>query len=296
MKILRFVMDLLWLFLSRPLVIVILVVLMFGYFRYDVTTWFWPRDAKRNLAPSSRLVEDAAGEVARSIVLACPQPENSYSQLLVLPVRNDRENAVENMIRREFQQQTGPKGSGWYKLVEKDVVTQTLDGMQLLAFDKDGQKELTKDDAIRLGKAAGAELVLMSQVDRFVPGSDGHEIRGTSQLINVATGNVLAIPFDNFSNNGMMKRGVTLGQFVVLVIFTLIWPILMIPVLRGVVAKENNRDNLVTMLIMAAIPLGIVLLWAGTLPTTVFALIGCCVFFALASGWTGFVMDKLAEK
>jgi len=293
MIILRFVTNLLWFLLRQQTIIVILVVLMFGYFRYDVTTWFWPRDAKRNLAPSSRLVEDAAGEVARSIVLACPQPENTYSQLLVLPVRNDRENAVENMIRKEFQQQAN---SGWYKLVEKDVVTQTLDQLQLLAFGKDGQKELTKDDAIKLGKAAGAELVLMSQVDRFVPGSGGHEISGTSQLINVATGNALAIPFDNFTHRGMMKHGVNLGQFVVLVIFTLIWPILMAPVLRGVIARENNRDNLITMLIMAAIPLGIIMLWAGTLPTTAFALVGCCIFFALAAGWTGFVMNKLAEK
>ncbi|MCL2623346.1 MAG: hypothetical protein FWD31_06740 [Planctomycetaceae bacterium] len=293
MKIFCFIADLLWFLLSRRLMIVVLVVLMFAFFRYDITGWFWPRDTKRNPAPSSRLVDDAAGEAARSIVLQCPQPENTYSQLLVLPVRNDREYAIENMIRREFQQQAD---SGWYKLVEKDVVTQTLDQLQLLTFGKDGQKELTEDDAIRLGKAAGAELVLLSQVDRFVPAGGGHEIRGTSQLINVSTGETLVIPFDNFAENGMTKHSGTLGQFVVLVIFTLVWPILMIPVLRGVVARENNRDNLVTMVIMAAIPLGIVLLWVGTLPTTAFALMGCCIFFALAAGWTGFVMDKLAEK
>ena len=293
MRIFHFVMDLLWFLLSRRLVIVVLVVMMFVFFRYDVTSLFWPRDAKRNLAPSSRLVDDAAGEVARSIVLQCPQPENTYSQLLVLPVRNDRENAIENMIRREFQQQAD---SGWYKLVEKDVVTQTLDQLQLLAFGKDGQKELTKDDAIRLGKAAGAELVLMSQVDRFVPGSGGHEIRGTSQLINVTTGNALAIPFDNFSDRGLLTGVTGWRPFAVLVIFGLIWPILMIPVLRQVVARENNRDNLTAMMIMAAVPLVVTLLLFGTLPTTAFALMGCCVFFALAAGWTGFVMNKLAEK
>ena len=284
-------MNLFWMALTARVVIVILAALMPLLYWYGAGNVLPVGNVTR--PPSSRLVDDAAGEVARSIVLQCPRPENTYSQLLVLPVRNDRENAIENMIRREFQQQAD---SGWYKLVEKDVVTQTLDQLQLLAFGKDGQKELTKDDAIRLGKAAGAELVLLSQVDRFVPGSGGHEIRGTSQLVNVATGDALVIPFDNFSNLGMIKHGRTLGQFVVLVIFGLIWPILMIPVLRGVVARENNRDNLITMIIMAAIPLVMIMLWVGTLPTTAFALIGYCIVFALATGWVGFVMNKLAEK
>ena len=116
-----------------------------------------------------------------------------------------------------------------------------------------------------------------------MPGSGGHDIRGTSQLINVVTGDALAIPFDNFSNRGMIKHGRTLGQFVVLVIFDLIWPILMIPVLRRVVARENNRDNLITMIIMAAIPLGIIMLWVGTLPNSTFDWMCYCIFFALAT-------------
>ena len=85
-------------------------------------------------------------------------------------------------------------------------------------------------------------------------------------------------------------------QFVVPVIFGLIWPILMIPVLRQVVARENNRDNFTAMIVMVAVPLIVALLSIGTLPTGAFALMGCCLFFALAAGWVGFVMDKLAEK
>ena len=293
MKILHFFLDLLWLVMTRRLILIVFVILLFVAFRFDVTSFFWPREGKKNLAPSSRMVEESAGEVARSIVLQCPQPEKTFSRLLILPVRGDRENAIETMIRKEFQQQAG---SGWFTLVEKDIVTQKLDQLQLLAFGRDGQKELTKDDAIRIGKAADAELVLLSQVDRFVPGSHGHEIRGTAQLINVQTGNASPLPFDNTAGRSMMKYGMGWSQFAGLVLFTLLWPILMVPVLRNIVARENNRDNFAAMIVMAAIPLVIALLLVGALPTSAFALICCCVFFALAAGWTAFVMDKIAEK
>ena len=292
MRILRFAFDLLWIAMSRRLVIVVLVVLAFVMFRYDLTSFFFPGNGKKNLAPSSRLVEDAAGEVARSIVLQCPQPENTYSQLLVLPVRNDRENAVENMIRQEFQKQD----SGWYKLVEKDVMTRTLDQLHDLAFGRDTQKEITPDDAIRIAKAAGAELVLLSQVDRFVPGKSGHEISGTSQLINVATGEVLAIPFDNSHRDDMMISVGGWRQYAVLLIFTMIWPILMIPVLRQVVAREDNRDNFAAMMLMAAVPLVIGGLMVGLQSLNAMTLITFALFFALTAGWTGFVMNKIAGK
>ena len=294
MRIIRFALDLIWIAMSRRLVIVVLIALAFVIFRYDLTTpFFFPGGVKKNLAPSSRLVDDAAGEVARSIVLQCPQPENTYSQLLVLPVRNDRENAVENMIRQEFQKQN----TGWYTLVEKDVMTRAFDQLHDLAFGKDSQKEITQDDAIRIAKAAGAELVLLSQIDRFVPGKGGHEISGASQLINVATGDTLAsFPFDNSDRHGMMISVGRWRQYGVLVIFTLLWPILMIPVLRQVVARENNRDNLMTILIMAAVPLVVTLLLMGTQSINAYLVIGYCVFFALAAGWVGFVMDKITEK
>ena len=285
------VLNLLWMVLTARVVIIILAVLIPLLYWYGAGEAFPIGNMQK--PPSSRQVEDAAGEVARSIVLQCPQPEKTYSQLLVLPVRNDRENAVENMVRREFQQQAD---SGWYKLVEKNTMTQAFDQLQLAVFGKDGQKELTKDDAIRLGKAAGAELVLLSQVDRFVPSNGGHEIRGTSQLINIATGETRQISFDNFSNHDIMKHSGLLWQFAVLMIFTLVWPIFMIPVLRGVVARENNRDNLAAMIVMAAIPLGIIMLWVGKLPNSAFDWMCYCIFFALAVGWVGFVMNKLAEK
>ena len=294
MRIFRFALGLLWITLTQRLVIIILLALAFLIFQFDLAKFFSPRDKQKNLAPSSRLVDDAAGEVARSIVLQCPKPENSYSQLLVLPVRNDRENAIENMIRKEFQEQQAD--SGWYKLVEKDTLTWALDQLQLRVIGKDAQKELSKDDAIRIGKAAGAELVLLSQVDRFVPGNGGHEISGMSQLINVATGEIFAFPFDNSDRRGMMLSVSGWRQYAVLVIFTLIWPILMIPVLRQVVARENNRDNFAGIMLMALVPLVIAVSMFGVQLLNAMTLIACSLFFALAAGWVGFVMNQLAEK
>ena len=289
MKILLFAAKMFLIVLARPLVITVLVILLFVVCRYG-NMFSSHRKETRNLAPSSRMVEDAAGQVAQGIVLQCPKPEKSYSRLLVLPVRDDRENAIENKIREEFQRQAD---TGWYTLVEKDVVTRTLDKLQLMTHGRDGQKALSNEDAIAIGKAADAELVLLSQVESFTPRDGYHEIRGTSQLIDVKTGHATMFPFGNSIEPNVPVRSWL--PFALLAIFTLVWPIVMIPVLRQVVTRENNRDNLTAMIIMAFVPLIVAILLIGLPSLNALTLIVCCLFFASVAGWVGFIMNKLAE-
>ena len=290
MRILLFAVKMFLLVLARPLVITVLVVLLFVVCRYG-NMFSSHRKETRDLAPSSRMVEDAAGQVAQGIVLQCPKPEKSYSRLLVLPVRDDRENAIENKIREEFQHQAD---TGWYTLVEKDVVTRTLDKLQLMTHGRDGQKALSNEDAIAIGKAADAELVLLSQVESFTPRNGYHEIRGTSQLIDVKTGLATVFPFGNSVEPNVPVRSWL--PFVLLVFFTLIWPIAMIPVLRQVVTRENNRDNLTAMIIMALVPQVVAILLIGLPSLNALTVIVCCLFFASVAGWVGFIMNKLAEQ
>jgi len=289
MRILLFITKMFLLVLARPLIITVLVVLLFVVCRYG-NMFSWHRKETRNLAPSSRMVEDAAGQVAQGIVLQCPKPEKSYSRLLILPVRDDRENAIENKIREEFQRQAD---TGWYTLVEKDVVTRTLDKLQLIAHGRDGQKVLSNEDAIAIGKAADAELVLLSQVESFTPRNGYHEIRGSSQLIDVRNGLVAEFPFDSSLEQSVPVR--SWMPFALLVIFTLIWPIVMIPVLRQVVTRENNRDNLTAMIIMSFVPLIVAILLIGLPSLNALTVIVCCLFFASVAGWVGFIMNKLTE-
>ena len=288
MRILLFAVKIFLLVLARPLVITVLVILLFVACRYG-NMFPWHRKETRNLAPSSRMVEDAAGQVAQGIVLQCPKPKKSYSRLLVLPVRDDRENAIENKIREEFQRQAD---TGWYTMVEKDVVTRTLDKLQLMAHGRDGQRALSNEDAIAIGKAADAELVLLSQVESFMPRDGYHEIRGTSQLIDVKTGLATVFPFGNSVEPNVHVRSWL--PFALLVIFTLIWPIAMIPVLRQVVTRENNRDNLTAMILMAFVPLIVAILLIGLPSLNALTVIVCCLFFASVAGWVGFIMNKLA--
>ena len=290
MKVLIFAARMVLLALARPLVITVLVVLLFVVCRYG-NTFSWNRKELSNRAPSSRMVEDAASQVAQMIVSQCPKPEKSYSRLLVLPVRDDREHTIENKIREEFQRQTD---IGWYTLVEKDVVTRTLDKLQLLARGREWQKTLSNKDAIDIGKAADAELVLLSQVESFTPRDGYHEIRGTSQLIDVKTGIATEFSFDNSVTQTVSLN--SLLPFVSLLIFTLIWPIAMIPVLRKVVSRENNLDNLTTMIIMAFVPLVVAVILIGIPSLNALTVIVCCLFFASVAGWVGYIMNKLAEK
>ena len=290
MKVLLFAAKMFLLVLARPLVITVLVVLLFVVCRYG-NMFSWHRKEIRNLTSSSRMVEDAASQVAQAIVLQCPKPEKSYSRLLVLPVRDDREHAIENKIREEFQRQAD---TGWHTLVEKDVVTRTIDKLQLMAHGRDGQKALSNEDAIAIGKAADAELVLLAQVESFTPRDGYHEIHGTSQLIDVKTGLATVFPFAN-----SVEQRVPMGSwlpFASLLIFTLIWPIAMIPVLRQVVARENNRDNLAAMIVMAFVPLIVAILLIDIPSLNALTVIVCCLFFASVAGWVGFIMNKLAEK
>ena len=291
MRIIAFFAKLVLLTFAKPLVIATLVVLLFVLSYYGGNIFPLHRKETKDIAPSSRMVDDAAGQVAQSIVSQCPKPEKSYSRLLVLPVRDDRENAIENKIREEFQRQAD---SGWYTLVEKGAITRAFDTLQIMVHGRDGQKTLSNKDAIAIGKAVDAELVLLSQVESFTPRDGYHEIRGTSQLIDVKTGLATVFPFDNSVEPSVPVESWL--PFASLVIFTLIWPIVMIPVLRQVVTRENNRDNLTAMIVMALVPLAIAILLIGLPSLNVLTVIICCLFFALVAGWVGFIMNKLAEK
>jgi hypothetical protein len=86
------------------------------------------------------------------------------------------------------------------------------------------------------------------------------------------------------------------ATFLCVLISTLLLPILMIPILRKVTSYENNRDNLVVMLILAAISVGVAIFLTGIFPISVFAIIGYLFLFILSAGWVGTVMNKLAEN
>ena len=237
--------------------------------------------------PPSDSVVIATMHLAEQVVAVCPQPENSLTKLLITPIAGDRDATVEKALYSAFQK-SAPKG--WYEIFERSVVIKTLEKIHSTF----GGPEYP----IELAKFFGAELILTGQIDTFVPEGSSHRIRGTFRLFDTNGKEVTNIIFDNcqpkprrfgeYSGYGLYFLGVLL--------FTLLYPIALMPVLKQIVRLESNSGNLTAMVGFGMIPVGIAMLLTESIPTSAFSIIAYLFFFTLSAGWVGFVMNKLAEK
>ena len=289
MKTFRFATNLLWLVLTKPIAVLVLIAALLGIY------WYAPGVTQNPppLLPAG--VEAAATEIAKSIIERCGKPERSLSRILILPIPGDREGVLEKMIHEEFKREYA---AGWYFPIEKAKITQAMDALKFTLYGNEGLKVFSKEDAVKIAQLAEADLVLFSQIDRFSPVEGSHEIRGAARLIDIKKDETLVLPFDNSVDISvkLLPRPGGGTQLTALLIFTLIWPILMIPILRLVVARESNQANFFGILLMGLVPLTVALLLVGREALDGLILIGCFIFFALTTGWVAFVMNKLAEK
>lgn len=301
MKLLGFLLKIFWTLITRPVVILVMAVLLFLIFRYGGSIQEQvpgPIYFASKILPQSRAVDQAAGEVAASIVEACPPAEKSYTRLLIIPLRDDREQAIENQIREKFQKRVE---QGEFTLVEKSTLTQLGEQIQEILPGGGSESEpITKEDAIKIGKTANAEVVLFGQVDTFVPEETSHKIEGKFQFVNVVTGDTLATSrFSNMINSEKTTEttgGISMTKLVVLLLFLLFWPFALVPLMRRVIRRESNRDNLLAILLMTAIPFGMAIAFIGNMTANIFFTIGFLLFFVIAAGWIGFVMNKVAQQ
>lgn len=300
----RFLFKMFWTLVTQPIVILVLAVLLFLMFRFGGSISEQSVESTRyaqKLLPRSQAVDQATGDIADSIVRACPQPEKSYTRLLIVPLRDDRERALENQIREKFQRRIE---QGEFTLVEKSTVTHIGEQIREILPGGAESRSMTKEEAIRIGKASDAEIVLFGEIDTFAPAEKTHKIEGRYQFVNVVTGDTLvASRFSNVSGSetapeyaSATTNGIPILKLVILLLFALIWPFALVPMMRRILRRESNRDNLLAILCMTLIPFGIAVVFLGNMTANLFIMIGFLLFFVVAAGWIGFVMNKVAEQ
>jgi len=208
---------------------------------------------------------------------------------VILPVEGDRERAVENALYKVLERNAA---NGWYRVVERSVIVQALEKAHY-AF---GSREYP--DA--LVKLTGAEFVLSGKLTEFAPKGNSHVISGSFSLVDLTQqSEVFSQRFTTASQSqstALRSTGRTILRWVSVFIFTLIYPIVMIPVIQRIVSKDNSGTNLAGMLGLALIPVCVAVLLTGILPAGAFSVIGYLLLFALSAGWVGFVMDKVAAR
>ena len=243
--------------------------------------------------------EKSSQYVAKQIVDACPQPERSYSRLLILPVANDRNDVLGNQIRKSVQHKID---MGWYASVEKTIQTNVLEAIQGLSMTNNEKSSIIpKKNAIRLGQLSKAEFVLCGTVDTFTPNERSHDIRCRFYLIEVKNGDVV---FEStFSNqpenvgivteanrNRLISRGCLVG------LVMLACPLVFVPGFRPLTRTGSRFLCFVGVLAISVMPMYLAI-QILTIPLPIFVQITCYVtVFVLTAFWTAFLMDRAAEN
>ena len=243
--------------------------------------------------------EKSSQYVAKQIVDACPQPERSYSRLLILPVVNDRNNVLGNQIRKSVQHKID---MGWYVPVEKTIQTNVLETIQGLSTTNDEESSIIpKKNAIRLGQLSKAEFVLCGTVDTFAPSEKSHDIYCRFYLIKVKNGDVVfESTFSNQPENvGMVteanrNRLISRGCLVGLVMFAC--PLVLAPGFRPLTRIGSRFLCFAGVLAISVIPMYLAI-QILEIPLPIFMQITCYVtVFVLTAFWTAFLMDRAAEN
>jgi hypothetical protein len=280
--------GLLWSFLIRTPVISALVLILAASLYFTGTFSFKQSPLPQVSTPVPASVDQAASALAEQVAAACPQPEKTLTKIVIIPIEGDREQTVEKNLYKVLERNTV---NGWYQPVERSVIIQALEKVHYTFGSQDYPAALIN--------MTGAEFVLSGKLTEFAPKGNSHVIAGSFSLVDLTKQKeVFSLRFTTVPQQKSTVRsaGGTVLRWISVFIFTLVYPILMIPVIQRILAKDNSGTNLAGMLGLALIPVGVAVLLTGILPTGAFSVIGYLLLFALSAAWVGFVMDKVAAR
>ena len=232
---------------SRVIGIVAVVTLVSGgwtWFNYFSTT-------KPAAFPTS--LTRATQTVCDQVPPCLPRPQRALCPLLVLPLADDRELMVTQTLRDCLAKQS------WYRPCEKGPSDRFLEGL----FNNIGMpKEPVADPAtaVKLAKAAEAEVVVFGRVDRFEVLDDGVAVAVHVQALGVDGKPLFDKTFTNQEPPATALHisfhisGPRLAIFAGLAAFTLLWPLVLVPLMRRVLGAESNVANLLAIVLISAVP------------------------------------------
>lgn len=242
-----------------PLVVVAVIAGVWTWYRYGPS--FTPSSVPAALAEG---VEAACAQVAEAL----PSPTRSPRPILVVPLAGDREiDDGELLVTAALREAIDAEGR--YRCVKRSKGQGLTDA--LLGSDEKPQRQIADPaEAGKAAEAAGAEVFLLGRVDRLEVLEDTARVAFDVQLFEVGVEEPLFQ--DSFSNRVTAESppetaqtpssgapdarapGPSLLVYVAVSAFALIWPALMIPLMRRALKQDSNLANLLAILAVTAVP------------------------------------------
>lgn len=222
-----------------------------------------------------------------------PAPEIAPRPLLVFPFSDDREALLTTALKKVIDD------AGQYRTVDRSTMDRLLTRLGL----QDGTVMDTAQ-AIELGRAAEAEVVIVGRVKEMSIGEDRSRVDFTAQAYQVADGSSL-FSTERFTNippepeiTDPATTGSSLDPWFVLgmVCFGLCWPILQVPVIQQVVARESNGLTGLTLVGLVAVPVALGWYVGMGEAASVLRIMLLVVYSVVAAFWCAFVMNQVAAE
>ncbi len=263
------------------------------------TTYFGgPAAPTRPAVPSN--IPEAVARVCQQVPGDLPKPPKLLRPTLVLPLVGDRELPEgDRLVTRELRQAIAADGA--YSVVEQGPVEQFVARL-FKAIGQPAEPVTDATTAIRLGKQARAEVVVLGRVEKLERTESGSiDVALEVRLFDVATGEKL---FDGSfpkpaASQPLAVVGVGPGRLVSIWLglgaFALIWPPVTSPIMRRVLRMESNIATLLAIVLITAVPAGLAWLLVLYTDAGFWPITACVLGTALVGLWCMTVMSWVAQ-
>lgn len=242
-----------------------------------------------------RRLDRAIQKMAEQLPSRLPKPDIAGRPLLLLPLVDDRAKQITGALRTALNE------DGNFHTVDQSTLNQILTKLGI-------RNENVTDpaEAIKLGKAANAEVVIMGRVLKMRKDESQSLVEFRAQAYQVSD----AAPL--FKNNHFtnvppkpvvppsktpkqpLKWPATPLELAGLLCFVLVWPVLLVPLVRKILDREKNTLNAITLVAVIAVP--VTVSWFAVLSSSEdwlgFQLL--VLVLVLTALWSTFVLNQVA--
>lgn len=264
----------------------------------------WQAPSPPPVPPRIELV-DAVEQACVQVPAALPEPKIAGQRTLVLPLVNDHDRLVTDTLRRTLSEQ------GWYIAAEPGRVDHMKDEFWT-KLGKSPQPVTDSTTASAKARAADAGYVVIGEVlETRIPKSPAAGGTGFArfrlQLVDAATarpvykGTFRSRPPDDvttLSVGASPASGGLLGSrhyIVAVILFAVLWPLALAPVMKRVLKAENNALSALSLLLIAGVPIALGVPWAFGEGAGAFVTTGFVVGALLSALWCVFVMSEIGK-
>ena len=283
MKLIRRFFKLIW-YLSL-VIQVLLVVIFFGFYQRFVD------EPVISVPPE---VQEAADKLPEEL----GTPKIARQAVLVLPLAKDGEGVFVQGLRNSLDDH------GEYRSVDEKKLRKILRDLR----DDLGIQNKTvtdPDKAIKLGKAAEAELVIIGRVDEWTLDKDSWQVAFTASAYQVEDGKPVFVE-TRFTNAPPEPVGEParwksiklpdLRLLAGLACFALFWPILLAPLTRKTLDRESNA--LTALMLVGVIAVPVAASWYSLMDGSagVLRIVMLLCITVIVAIWSLFVMNQVAAE